>query len=478
MRVADARPASICWEVYRRGEGWKIRAVGQGYDGGLGALLVAHGVEVEDDGASTAQAPAAPTPGASPPPSTAGVPHASATPFASSHSSTTATPHVPASAPAWTSSPGSPVGSTSGPAGSGVHASGPLPSQAAPQQSARPEWQGPAPADVPVLPQHAFERMMSVFEDAARSVATYESVTAHATDRLDGELSTALADPASRATGGGSARDDAQRRHDDLVAQARARLEADHSVLAHELRVIDPQLPAPLASWDSPSWLRRGPAPDGIRVGEVHTTHTSLRVPLCVYAPMIRPLWLDGPSNMVAPAAIAVVLRLLALDPAARVEIVDPRGELTELAQACGPLLAASPAVLREDIAARIANIVDRADRTLMSIRAGVETDAAPTVLVLGDLAEDIDEQNLVTLIRLLELGPAHGVSMIVTGPPGDRSSNSAVTLLDEVSMHLPVTQGQTLRDPWVGSEWQFDIDLAPFDPSERGRIVETLAHP
>ncbi|MFC8531191.1 TerD family protein [Nocardia sp. NPDC057227] len=36
--------ALICFEVYRRGNGWKLRAVGQGYAGGMDALLPAHGI--------------------------------------------------------------------------------------------------------------------------------------------------------------------------------------------------------------------------------------------------------------------------------------------------------------------------------------------------------------------------------------------------------------------------------------------------
>ncbi|MEV0294377.1 TerD family protein [Nocardia sp. NPDC050710] len=39
--------ALICLEVYRRGAEWKVRAVGQGYAGGMAVLLSAHGVEVD-----------------------------------------------------------------------------------------------------------------------------------------------------------------------------------------------------------------------------------------------------------------------------------------------------------------------------------------------------------------------------------------------------------------------------------------------
>ncbi|MGH3238787.1 MAG: TerD family protein, partial [Spirillospora sp.] len=56
--------AIIGLEVYRRDDRWKVRAVGQGYTGGLAELVEAHGVKVDDpgdapgaDGASEASAP-------------------------------------------------------------------------------------------------------------------------------------------------------------------------------------------------------------------------------------------------------------------------------------------------------------------------------------------------------------------------------------------------------------------------------------
>ncbi|MEE1928528.1 TerD family protein [Streptomyces sp. TRM 70351] len=67
----DIRPetgeetALLCGELYRRGGGWKFRALGQGYTSGLVGLATAFGVSV-DDGTSEpgAQGPAAYGPGA------------------------------------------------------------------------------------------------------------------------------------------------------------------------------------------------------------------------------------------------------------------------------------------------------------------------------------------------------------------------------------------------------------------------------
>ncbi|MCI4041536.1 TerD family protein [Streptomyces sp. TRM75563] len=83
LAVFDVRPetgeetAIICGELYRRGEGWKFRAVGQGYPTGLIGLATAFGISVDEseaangaEPANDAQDPAAagPLPAAVPPP--------------------------------------------------------------------------------------------------------------------------------------------------------------------------------------------------------------------------------------------------------------------------------------------------------------------------------------------------------------------------------------------------------------------------
>lgn len=70
LAVFDVHPetgeetAIICGELYRRGDGWKFRAVGQGYPTGLVGLATAFGISVDEAEAAaepgeTAQAPAA-----------------------------------------------------------------------------------------------------------------------------------------------------------------------------------------------------------------------------------------------------------------------------------------------------------------------------------------------------------------------------------------------------------------------------------
>jgi hypothetical protein len=56
--IEDAGPVSaiIFGELYRRGEEWKFRAVGQGYESGLAGLAADFGVDIEDDEAESSAA--------------------------------------------------------------------------------------------------------------------------------------------------------------------------------------------------------------------------------------------------------------------------------------------------------------------------------------------------------------------------------------------------------------------------------------
>ncbi|MEV7724026.1 TerD family protein [Streptomyces sp. NPDC087917] len=54
-----AETALICGELYRRGDGWKFRALGEGYSDGLVGLATDHGISVDENAAaSAASAPA------------------------------------------------------------------------------------------------------------------------------------------------------------------------------------------------------------------------------------------------------------------------------------------------------------------------------------------------------------------------------------------------------------------------------------
>lgn len=65
-RFAPPRPSQetvlLLAEIYRRGGGWKVRAIGQGYADGLAGVARDFGVDVTEDGASAAPPPPAPAP--------------------------------------------------------------------------------------------------------------------------------------------------------------------------------------------------------------------------------------------------------------------------------------------------------------------------------------------------------------------------------------------------------------------------------
>lgn len=53
-----AETALICGELYRRGEGWKFRALGEGYSDGLVGLATDHGISVDENAPDQAASPA------------------------------------------------------------------------------------------------------------------------------------------------------------------------------------------------------------------------------------------------------------------------------------------------------------------------------------------------------------------------------------------------------------------------------------
>ncbi|AGI90856.1 Bacterial stress protein [Streptomyces albidoflavus] len=56
-----AETALICGELYRRGEGWKFRALGEGYSNGLVGLATDFGISVDDSEEPAAAGPGDPT---------------------------------------------------------------------------------------------------------------------------------------------------------------------------------------------------------------------------------------------------------------------------------------------------------------------------------------------------------------------------------------------------------------------------------
>ncbi|MEW2415251.1 TerD family protein [Streptomyces sp. NPDC046866] len=62
-----AETALICGELYRRGEGWKFRALGEGYSDGLVGLATDHGISVDENASEAASEGASASAGAAGP---------------------------------------------------------------------------------------------------------------------------------------------------------------------------------------------------------------------------------------------------------------------------------------------------------------------------------------------------------------------------------------------------------------------------
>ncbi|MGQ4599332.1 AIM24 family protein [Nocardia sp. R6R-6] len=62
MSGLSTETAVVCVEIYRRSGGWKVRAVGQGYDNGLAGIATAFGVHIDDETASNPPPAFAPAP--------------------------------------------------------------------------------------------------------------------------------------------------------------------------------------------------------------------------------------------------------------------------------------------------------------------------------------------------------------------------------------------------------------------------------
>ncbi|MFI7234324.1 TerD family protein [Streptomyces cyaneofuscatus] len=99
LAVFDVRPetgeetAIICGELYRRGEGWKFRAVGQGYPTGLIGLATAFGISVDDSEAGDgAEEPSGATPRPAQPPAAHAPAHAASGPAAATHAASAPDP--------------------------------------------------------------------------------------------------------------------------------------------------------------------------------------------------------------------------------------------------------------------------------------------------------------------------------------------------------------------------------------------------
>ncbi|MCM1974903.1 MULTISPECIES: TerD family protein [Streptomyces] len=518
----DAESAVIALELYRRQGAWKVRAIGQGYAGGLAELLADQ--NLPEAGPLAGRINEAVAQGL-----------ARSVPAPPSRTADTSDRHRPQTAPAVGpdqngTAPTSPYGTQGAPGpvpptppaapyggqppqnttpaqgdpsatGGGVNYSHPR------RQTAPPPPAPPAPPAQPGQPgqpvagdatgwsmeERLYNQVWGMFEDLARTAAAYRSAVDFADSRMEKELDHVLSDPRSRIGGqGDAAREAAQAKRAQLVDQARAGLDRDVAQLKAESDVVEPALPPAYARWDNPVWhAYRVPmeTPMALRLGDLRLPEAEeLSIPMLVRLPLERGLWIDSgqsPSldgafhdshelrRLALDAAVAHAARLLAVYPAGdfTVHVIDPAGSG---AQALAPLvqtgvLAGPPAAGAAGVTDVLGRLTQRVDLVQMAVRGGAPEslppgfDTSEQLLIVNDFPHGFDDRAVNQLRYLADEGPSVGVHLMMVA---DREEASAYgPLLDPLWRSLlrltPVPEDH-LADPWVGHAWTYEPPLVP----------------
>ncbi|MFI2369518.1 TerD family protein [Streptomyces sp. NPDC018833] len=526
----DTETALVAVEVYRRQGAWKIRAVGQGYEGGLADLLADQGLARARQIAADIHATAAPAPRTEPARLGTGADAGSAAPTAPG-------PDQPATPDTTTSGGRSRPDGLSVPAAQAAAASsGPqqTPGPDAPQvpggpvnyshprrQSAPPTPPPAAPPGEPGRPsapvagdatgwsmeERLYNQIWGMFEDLARTVAAYRSAVEFAESRMDKELDRVLSDPRSRiGSGGDAARAAARAKYEELTDQARQVLDRDLAQLTAEAEVVEPALPPAFARWDNPAWhAYRVPMeiPMALRIGDIHLPESpELRLPLLVRLPLERGLWVDSGRSgsdaamaldegvlrrQAADTAVALAARLIAVYPPGEftVHVIDPAGAASgSLAPLVGSgVLADPPAAGAQGVSSVLAQLTQRVDLVTMALRGGAadslppDLDRGEHLLIVNDFPHGFDDRAVTQLRYLADEGPAVGVHLLMVADREDASAYGPV--LDPLWRSLlritPVPDDH-LADPWVRHAWTYEPLTVPPDSAVLRQVLDQVA--
>ncbi|GKQ38215.1 TerD family protein [Streptomyces sp. A012304] len=521
----DAESAVVALELYRRQGAWKVRAVGQGYAGGLAELFTDQGLPQARQLAAAvheAVAQGVARSVATPPPHTADGdrsrqaatsalgPDQSGSPYGGQggtgpygatqggHSTQTPQGYTAGPTPSATTPPTPPSPPTAGGPIDYSHprrrnTPPPPPPTAPPAQPGQPPRPVAGDATGWSMEERLYNQVWGMFEDLARTAAAYRSAVDFADTRMEKELDEVLSDPRSRIGGqGDAAREAARAKHTQLVDQARQVLDRDLAQLAAEADVVEPALPPAYARWDNPVWQGyRVPMemPMALRLGDLHLPESDrLRIPMLMRLPLERGLWIDsgrtGSSDgtfadshelrrLALDAAVAHTARLLAVHPAGEftVHVIDPAGSG---AQALAPLaqsgvLAAPPAVGAAGVADVLSRLTQRVDLVQMAVRGGAADslppgfDTSQQLLVINDFPHGFDDRAVTQLRYLADEGPSVGVHLMMVADREDAAGYGP--LLDPLwrgLMRLTPVADDHLADPWVGHAWTYEPALVP----------------
>ncbi|MFF3891205.1 TerD family protein [Streptomyces sp. NPDC001914] len=436
----DTESAVVALELYRRQGAWKVRAVGQGYAGGLAELLTDQGLpealqlagsineavaqglarsvaappprtpEADRSRQAATSAPGPDQPYASPgPQGTSGAVPPQQSPYTPGPQGATAPGTGRPGGPAQPDP--SPVTQSPSPGAGGpvdyshprrqTSAPPPPPPTAPPAEPGQPQQPVAGDATGWSMEERLYNQVWGMFEDLARTVAAYRSAVDFADSRMEKELDQVLSDPRSRIGGqGDAARETARAKHTQLVDQARAALDRDLAQLTAEAEVVEPALPMAYARWDNPVWHGyRAPMeiPMALRLGDLRLPETeNLSIPMLVRLPLERGLWIDSGRTslegtladsdqvrrLAVDTAVAHAARLLSVYPPGEfaVHVIDPAGtgasSLAPLTQS--GVLATPPAAGAAGVADVLQRLTQRVDLVQMALRGGAADSLPP----------------------------------------------------------------------------------------------------
>lgn len=392
IAAAELHPATIGFELYRRGPRWKVRSVGQGYAGGAAALARAHGAPAVVQAARNTS-----------------------------------------------------IGNTAAP----------LDIQAATTT--------PVPPISPLGDQNPMERISMIYEDAARITAALLNARRFADERRDNEMSAAVADPATRNTSAGQhAIFEAQRRYEDLIISATSDYQRDAAHLIAELNALDDQLPPALASWTSSSWQHSPRPSTGIRLGALIMPEVGpLAIPLCLSAPIARPVWIDTREPaLAAPVLASILTRLLATTPRAHasIDIIDLSEALCPLANHLKPHMPRPTVTVHSDVGPRLQSLVNLAE--LSSLQDDPSPEPRPaTIVIITDPGYGFPPEALQFAAQLINNSASAGISILFVGHNLDATTSSSPLLREiaDYSYHVMLDADHSgIVDPWTHNSWRF----------------------
>lgn len=412
---SDNETSGICFELYRRGTEWKVRAFGQGYAGGLAPLLTVHGVDVEDPGeaAPTHTAPVASRP--------------------ESKSTSTSRPLVIE----------------------------PLD----PRDPLERMWmifEDAARSNAALVSARDYaisrlddEMSAAVADPATRNTPAVATATAQAQRRRDELIATAQA----------SYRGDA----DHLIAELAAIDSALPRSLASWESVVW-QSSGPIAAGSNGIRIGMATAPESGPLTVPFCIPAPLRRPIWIDS---------NSSAAVAPVVTALVLRLLAAQPipAPVLDVVDLTGALESLTGPLSPLMRGPVVRSHHDVSEKLVDLVNAVDLAELSAQNGITDAEFPNrVLVLSDFGTGLDVDDVNRVALLAARGQAAGLSVVIIGDDESRSSETLMRDLYEYCQRLPMGGGESqILDPWTRNSWQFTPDSVPADASRTAQLMNSV---